>query len=260
MKSLFSFRYQSERFLRGHWECPSKDFSSQTVILASYPKSGNTWFRFVVSNIASLSNNDVPVNFETIEHYAPAIRGNRNLDNAKFVNSVPMFLKTHAAYTRCFSKYKSVIIIRDPFKAVPSYRDYLIKAREKPMPELEVFCHHWRYGLQAWAQFISSWEKHSYVIVKYEDLLQAPVETVKDVYAKLGFALEDDIVERALELSERKKMRQALESQGDPNNHNSFRFVRDANENPGMRFLYTDSQLKNKFPFFYQKAKEYGYI
>jgi len=251
--------YQLERFSRGYWECPSIDYSEHAVILSSYPKSGNTWIRFVVSNIASITKAGPDVDFKSIEQFAPAIRGNRALNGALFVEGLPIFLKSHSAYVPCFSAYKSVVVVRDPFKAVPSYREYLIKAKEKNMPDIEGFCRHWRYGLNAWAQFVSSWDKHATIVVKYEDLQDNQEVGIQKIYSDLGVNVALDVIQQAVELSSRKSMKRVLDEKGDPNNHNGFQFVRDAKENQGIRHYLNNAQLENEFPYFVTQAKKYGY-
>jgi len=252
--------YQLERFLRSPLESPSNDFSKQAIILSSYPKSGNTWLRFVVSNVSSIMNSDEEINFNSIEQYAPVIRGNRNLINMHQTDGVPTFLKSHSAYIPGFSAYKSVVIIRDPFKAIPSYRDYLIKARNKELDDISHFCKHWRYGFNAWAQFVSSWSEKATLFVKYEDLLIDPITEVSKIYSTLGFDIDIDIISKAIELSSRSNMKKSLESKGDPHNKNGFSFVRNEEENKGIRDIFTNETLEKDYPFFYQQAKKFNYI
>lgn len=252
--------YQFERFARGRWEAPSWDCSEQAVILSSYPKSGNTWVRFVLSNVASLSEGGERVTFSTINQYAPAIRGNRKLKGMRNIVGLPIFLKSHSAYVPSFSKYKSLVIIRDPFKATPSYRNFLSKARERDVGSIEEFCRDWRYGFNAWAQFIESWDGRATLIVKYEDLLADPLGEVQKIYAKLGYSVSADVIEKAIAHSSRQNMKSVLEKDGDPHNHNAFPFVREADENKGIRDIYDDELLQKEFPYFCKIARKFGYL
>ncbi|WP_081908896.1 glycosyltransferase [Ferriphaselus sp. R-1] len=260
LRKDFDLFYQFERFARGRWEAPSWDCSGQAVILASYPKSGNTWMRFVLANVASLCEGGESVTFSTINQYAPAIRGNRGLQGMRNIAGLPVFLKSHSAYVPSFSKYKSVIVIRDPFKATPSYRNFLSKARERDVGSIDEFCRHWRYGFNAWAQFVESWDGMATLIVKYEDLLADPSGEIHRIYSKLGYTVNADVIKKAIANSSRQNMKSVLEKDGDPHNQNGFPFVREADENKGIRNYYDDELLQKEFPFFCKIARKFGYL
>ncbi|GAA5525044.1 hypothetical protein Maes01_01604 [Microbulbifer aestuariivivens] len=222
--------------MRCWFEAPSQ-WPDSGVLLASFPKSGNSWFRFIVSNIAALTEGNPPVNFRTIEHYSPVIRGNRNLAGARQVIGLPIFLKTHFPRTRFFKNRKAVVVVRNPFFAVPSYYEYLRNAREKKVPRLDSFIYHWRYGIPAWAAFMESWDSAETIVVRYEDLKVDPLTVITKVYQSLGIFVPDRIVNEAIENSSRKSMKSSLEINGDPHNDNNFRFIKEEGENVGVEHL-----------------------
>src|ERR1700745_392531 len=95
------------------------------VFLVSYPRSGNTWTRFLIGN---LLNPDEPVSFTNIETRVPEIYFNpdrilRHLPR-------PRLLKSH----ECFQPlYKCVIYItRDPRDVAVSFYHHHIKAGNLP--------------------------------------------------------------------------------------------------------------------------------
>jgi hypothetical protein len=182
--------------------------------------------------------NGEDVDFYSIENFSPVIRGNRGLNGIKEFETLPVFLKTHFPCTSSFKRQKSVVIVRNPFLVIPSYRNYMIKARDKRMPGVEDFAFHWRYGLNAWAAFMKSWEKSGTLILRYEDLIKSPVELLNNMYLELGYEIPQNVIEQAIEYSSRDKMKKVLREKGDPHNSNDFNFIRKEDENIGIWNMY----------------------
>ena len=87
------------------------------VFLVSYPRSGNTWLRFIISNLVEPL---APVDFITLEHRAPDIH--INSDRAMQRLRDPRFLKSHEYFD---PRYRRVLyVVRDPRDIVPSYYRY----------------------------------------------------------------------------------------------------------------------------------------
>src|ERR687888_658228 len=77
------------------------------VFLTSFPKSGNTWTRFLVAN---LIHPHEPVTFLNIEHIIPE----PELQSRRFLSKCPRprVLKSHSPFD---PQYKRVVhIVRDP--------------------------------------------------------------------------------------------------------------------------------------------------
>ncbi|KAF7780798.1 hypothetical protein PMAN_a1894 [Pseudoalteromonas marina] len=256
-QSLF---YQLERYSRAIFEAP-KQFPSSSVLLASFPKSGNSWFRFVVSNVNSLIEGGEKINFRTIENYSPVIRGNRSLSEIKIIEACPVFLKTHFPYTPFFKGVKSVVVVRNPFFVISSYHNYLEKARGKKVSNIDEFMFDWRYGFNAWGNFMKSWEDKGAIIVRYEDLQASPLIEISKVYRQLGYSIDDSIITKALELSSRDQMKKTLNTDGDRHNNNKFNFVRGAGENKGLE-EYRDAIISSAkiSKVFLEQAARYGYV
>lgn len=254
-----SMFYQLERVARGAFEAP-KEWPSNSVLLASFPKSGNSWFRFVVSNVNALISGETDVSFHTINEYSPVIRGNRSLKDAKIFDDLPIFLKTHFPRTRYFDSVPAVVIVRNPFFVIPSYHDYLQSAQNKKVQCINSFVFHWRYGLNAWSSFLSSWEVAGSIIVKYEDLQSDPVLQVGLIYKKLGFDIPADILREAIQLSSRSSMRKKLENEGDPYNNNGFQFVKNKGDNSGILNMADEILKSGKIRSeFLEQLERYGY-
>ncbi len=235
---LNNFLYNFEKYSRCWFETP-KFYRDEFILCASFPKSGNTWFRFIVSNINNMIGNfNEEINFHTIRYFSPEIRRNRKLDNAKIIENFPIFLKTHFPYTFLFRKYKSVLLIRRPEDVMVSYYIYLRDEKFKKLPPLSEFIKHWRYGIPAWINFHKSWFGHYNYLIRYEDLLKDPFKIIKEMYQYFGYNVTDDVIKKALILSSKENMRKVLKERGDPMAKNkNFQFVRKGTIGEGKKKL-----------------------
>lgn len=215
-----------ERRLRAHREVPTW-YEPGHVLLASYPKSGNTWLRFIMSNLSrEIGNHAEPVDFHSVARYVPEIRRNRGLERRIETAGFPLFLKTHSPYIAGFSPYRSVVIVRDPADTLVSYHRHLSEAAGKRLPPLSSFVHHWRYGCTAWREWYAEWLERADYVIRYEDLLDDPVGEVDKALRALDLEPSRDLIEIAVRRSSKERMRSAQMERGDPNLKNrAYQFV-----------------------------------
>lgn len=181
------------------------------VFLVSYPKSGNTWMRFLVGNLVYA---DDPVTFANVERRVPSVYGmpNRKLRDLPR----PRYIKTHESF---HPDYKRVIyIVRDPRDVAVSYYHYLVKIRQLPAgSSLDAFIPRFieeklyaRFG--PWADHVMGWlamspSREKFIFLRYEDLLNDTVSELTKVAKLLEIPPEEDRVKRAVELSTARRMR-----------------------------------------------------
>lgn len=255
-----SFLYKFERFIRGPGEFLVKDYSRTAANLASFPKSGNTWLRFVLSNFASLNERGIKVNFPTIDNYAQVIRGNTSLTRMRSVAAIHVFLKSHSVHVTGFKKYKNVMIVRNPFKAISSYRNFLTNARGRNHLSIEEFCRYSRYCFNAWKSFIVSWDQKETIFVKCKVLVCQPLIGIQSIYNVLNVEVNLDIIKDAIDMPSRENMRTTMSIDDDPPNHNNYVFLLDSNEKFGIRGTFDDKLLVKYFPFFCKRAIQHEYV
>jgi hypothetical protein len=180
------------------------------VFLVSYPKSGNTWMRFLVGNLVYT---DEPVTFANVEWRVPSIYG---LPNRKLrVLPRPRYIKTHEHF---HPDYKTVIyVVRDPRDVAISYYHYLVKIKQLPTgSSVDAFVPNFiaeriyaRFG--PWADHVISWlamsPSRKFLFIRYEDLLSDTVVELAKVAVLLGIAPEEERLKRAVELSTARRMR-----------------------------------------------------
>lgn len=89
-----------------------QSIENDDTFVVSYPKSGNTWMRFIIANLLTSER----VTFRNLNQFVPGIYGFKNQVNEM---SSPRFIKTHDPH---FSRFPKVVYIyRDLRDVVISY-------------------------------------------------------------------------------------------------------------------------------------------
>ena len=186
------------------------------VFLTSYPRSGNTWTRFLIGNLVYQNE---PVTFLTVERLVPDMykssdRVLRNLPR-------PRIVKSH----ECFDpRYRKVIyIVRDPRDVAVSNYHWELKLRSvRDGFPIEDFVPRWmepefwpRIG--SWGDHVTSWlstrqGKKGFLLLRYEDLKKDPQRALAQVAEFLGIEPSLERLNRAVDLSSADNMRK-LEKQ-----------------------------------------------
>jgi len=186
------------------------EIKATDIMLTSYPKSGNTWLRFLIGNLIS----DFHINFDNIEKVIPDIYRTHNYKLLEF--SLPRIMKSHEYYD---PRYKKVVyIVRDPRSVAVSYFHYLKKFKRiddniefsEYLPRF-INGDYDSYG--SWDQNVTSWisvmndRKQQFLLIKYEDLKTNTFHELKNIMVFLGNEFSDKDIRKAIELSSFKKMK-----------------------------------------------------
>lgn len=184
------------------------------VFLVSYPRSGNTWTRFLIGNFVY---QDEPVTFTNVESRIPEIY----LSPDRVLRRLPRprMLKSH----ECFDpRYKRIIyIVRDPRDVVISYYHYAVKINwiepEYPIarfvPRLIDGEFDVRGGWAAsWSDHVMSWvclrsASDGFLFLRYEDMIQDAERELGKVARFLKFPPTPERIARAVQLSSADHMR-----------------------------------------------------
>jgi len=184
------------------------------VWLVSYPKSGNTWTRFLIANLISGGR---AVGWSNIEQIVPDIYVGR--DPLYRALPRPRYFKSHDAYR---PEYRRVIfIVRDPRDVAVSYYHYVRKSKMLPVDAtMDDFMSRFLAGTMdaygSWGENIGSWlgarqGTPDFTIVRYEDLLADTVAQLSRVAEALHLSVKDSELARAVENSKADRMRQSEE-------------------------------------------------
>lgn len=186
------------------------------TFLVSYPRSGNTWMRFLISN---LIYTDEPTSFLNIERRMPEIYVHADWNLRRLPRQ--RYLKSH----ECFDpRYKRVIyVVRDPRDVAVSFYHYSVKLRWIPDGyPMAAFVERWMEA--AWHTEYGTWEEHvqswlamrgggdGFMLVRYKDLKARPGEELTRIARFLGLQRSGEQISRAIELSSADRMRE-LEKQ-----------------------------------------------
>jgi hypothetical protein len=217
------------------------------IFLTSYPKSGNTWMRFLIANLIA---SEQDVSFLNIESIVPDIYKNTEEELIKL--PVPRIIKSHEKFD---PRYKKVIyVVRNPGSVAISFYHHLIKFQKiSPETTFKSFVNGFVKGeyiprIGNWNENVTSWLNHksgdreNFLLIKYEDLKFNTFEEMKKVALFLKIDLkEDENIEKAMQLSSFENM-QKLETiqynagflkDTDPRR----RFVRSSDTNEWKKYL-----------------------
>lgn len=208
------------------------------LFIVSYPKSGNTWTRFLIGN---LLNADDPVTFANVEDKVPDIYV--NTDERLLTIPRPRVLKSHESFDPRYRK--TVYIVRDPRDVALSYYYFQIKQRHitDALPFvsfLEQFVAGEVDGYGSWGENVGSWlgaRRHSerFLLARYEDILADPSRELKRVATFAGFKAEEVQIQAAVERSSADRMRSMERQHGQlwkpiKNSRSDIPFVRAAKQ------------------------------
>ena len=179
------------------------------VFLASYPRSGNTWTRFLLAEILSAET----ATFDNVNRAIPEMgihaRARMVLPNGG------RLIKTHEPYR---SEYKrAVYVVRD-------IRDVVLSqySRERELGlhrmELDEYLHRFLQGrlsgFGAWQNHLQSWldsalaSNGNMLLIKFEDMRRDPEPSISRIVRFLGFTGELALIRKAIENNSVERMRQ----------------------------------------------------
>jgi hypothetical protein len=188
------------------------------TFLVSYPKSGNTWVRFLLANL--IYPNET-VGFSNINRLLPA----PGVLSKRFLRKLPRprILKSHEPFDVRFRKV--IYLVRDPRDVVVSEYHFNLKKRYiEPDVTLEQFVKRFVAGetssYGSWWEHAASWiaARHgnpAFLLVRYEDLLTDAIGETGKIAEFLGIHAGPERLQAAIERSSADRMRKLEKQQAD---------------------------------------------
>jgi Sulfotransferase domain len=147
------------------------------TFIVSYPRSGNTWTRFLIANLVYAGR---PVTFANIEQLIP----DAEAQSSRYMKRVPSprIIKSHEYFDHRYPKV--LYIARDPRDVAFSYYNFSRKYRQIPDDfPLERYVHDFVNGKLTsapwgtWAENVGTWVaarngRPNFLLLRYEDLME----------------------------------------------------------------------------------------
>ena len=208
------------------------------TFIVSYPRSGNTWTRFLVANLV---HPEQLVTFANIERLIPDCEA----QSSRYMKRVPRprMVKSHEYFD---PRYRKVLyIVRDPRDVALSYYDFARKYRQiDDRYSLASFVSDFVAGRLSsadwgtWGENVASWVYTrngwlGFLLLRYEDMLSDTERELTKVAGFLGVESEPKRLTAAVERSAADRMRSLEAAQGDQwistkNKRSDIPFVRSA--------------------------------
>lgn len=239
------------------------------VFIVSYPKSGNTWVRFILGALIFSER----IDWRNMDFIVPDIY--RMTDKELLRTRRPRFLKSHSSYDK---RYKKIVyIVRNPEKVAISYFYYMLKFKRRGYSENSESLNKFLLDFMAgsiddfgnWDINVRSWlhspqaNNEDLIICKYEDLVNDPGNQVRRILEFLGIQRSDEEIFWALDWASKDNMHRLEEMQSDSNflkNTNlKYSFVSLRNE-ASDRLILNDHQRKLLRSEFAVSMQELGYL
>lgn len=200
--------------MAGHNLVPYPD----DTFIVSYPKSGNTWTRFLIAN---LLHPEPDLTLLDMERLVPAVDG----QTRRFFRTMPRprVIRDHGPFNPL---YKNVIyIVRDPRDVVVSAYNFVLKAtivdENYPIATfVNEFVRGARSAVGSWGENVASWlatrgNTPRFLLLRYEDMLSETSRELGRIASFLGMKVSAERLAEAVSRSSADNMRKLEKMHGD---------------------------------------------
>jgi hypothetical protein len=185
--------------------------TERDVFLVSYPRSGNTWVRFLIANVIKPEN--FVIDFHNIQEYVPELGRNNDVISRL---TPPRVIKSHALYQPSFPKV--IYLVRDGRDVYVSYYYYRLKLL-KDGTAFSDFLRREDHYPSSWDKHIQSWHEASLdqsniLFIRYEDLLEDAEIELSRMMDFVGIEVSREIINKAIEDSKFDRMKKIDHDKG----------------------------------------------
>lgn len=223
---------------------------NQHIWVASYPKSGNTWVRFLLSNLIFRPVTDS----QSIEQMVPDIHRPQK-DRKVYCFHDTIFVKTHWKYdSEIKAKYPTkgaIYIVRNPLDVIASHINYFGLKDASLQNERSAFVDtfiqnaghpRWfHFNMGSWIENVQSWAftKHGFpiLVLRYEDLKSDPQASVRKMAQFLSLEKTQDEIDQAIHRSSFSSLKSLEEKELDKGKNGFFSTEHRHKNNSGYRFM-----------------------
>jgi alcohol sulfotransferase len=197
------------------------------AFLVSYPKSGRTWLRYLLSCYFAESaqlgfDPDLTSTFRVLPNFdRDPVRGIDAFAGRASGVEMPLILVSHLAYARrLFLDRPALFMIRDPRDVIVSAYFHATRHKKSFAGDIAAFLDEPKYGLAALIRYLNGWADglavRPHQLISYEQLLAEPTVTVAGILAFLGLEPQPDLLTRAVAAAQFDRMRDKERDGGIP--------------------------------------------
>lgn len=198
---------------------PNPDKSD--VYLVSYPKSGNTWMRYLLAYAIwpEIDNPDLKEMARLIPSYDLDIDKKAMLDMNSPCNKLEnRIIKEHFPYNKIARKYANRVIYlcRDGRDAVISYWHFINQVRGTNIKFNDFIRESATHSFGPWHDHVQQWldAPVNKVIIRYEDMQSDPSECLKKALDFLNIERDEGVIRSAVERSTFDSMQRLEKNKG----------------------------------------------
>ena len=219
-----------------------RSLAERDAFIGSYPRSGSTWLRFLLTEILS----DRPATFENVNQIIPQVGEHHQAP--RLLPGGGRLIKTHEAYLPDYRR--GIYLVRDPRDVVLSeyaYQQALGLVSDDLDTYLNSFLDGKVNGYGSWQDHAQSWieaagrSPESLMVVKFENLRRDTPSTVASILEFLRVPAAAEVIQTAIANNSVDKMR-AKEKQTPQKASERGRFIRSGSVG-GWRERMTAEQL-----------------
>ncbi len=179
---------------------------NQRVYLATYPRSGNHWMRYLIEEATHIVTSSVYRDQDPLHLADPFPWGGYCLEggyegNCRYPQpNEPIVMKTHfpSFPPNSFDQQPSILairIIRNPIDSIYSFYRYAHENEDevKLSPLLKDYMYSWRNFQEYWDQDLNT------LTIRYEDLMEDPAVCLKKALKAIGYTFTEEDVQRAVQ-------------------------------------------------------------
>lgn len=197
------------------------------AFLISYPKSGRTWLRYLLScyfaDVGALGfEPDLKTTFRVLPNFdLDRVRGIANSNVGEGRSRIPTILVSHLQYRqRLFLDRPVIFLVRDPRDVIVSAYFHATRHKKVFHGDMAAFLDDPTYGPPALLRFLNGWAEglhgRRHLLVSYERMQADPHGTVASILAFLGVEVDETALDRAVAAAQFDRMRDKEQAQGIP--------------------------------------------
>ncbi len=201
---------------------------SPCIILCGYPKSGNTFTRFVYHNLIAVTNSGAreTLSYIALNEVNPNVSFPEGLVRSGFIvpkgidhRGFPLMLHSHGTWTPEWGQAgRTLLVVRDPLDALIGHWYTQVVYPVAPAVRMEVDAFVLAH-LPDWIARHRIQAAHADVVLCYADLMTAPDAAFGRAFRELGVRFEPEHLERATAMSRIERIREMEDRLGQHHGH-----------------------------------------